>query len=338
MEKYNHDIIWNYKPSKDTYTKAMALILKLSKTNINLMDLFESEERPSRIFAFVESKYSARIEGIYTGLFNMVNTGGTTEEQKSLKPLIQLLLSSRELDYKTIIELSDIMNVTKDSNKRFEPVFGVYKGKEKIYEPPLDKEVVTSLLKQIIDKTEKDMDIIQIIHSHIIFEKIHPFVDSNGRIGRLIFQKAVTKMLGFSKALPISNFIFRNKQLYYESLDITDNESIDKGVRNIIMMLAEMSDRINAFTLEVSQWLIKQEKHIMSISNKVTNDMALDILLALQTKRKDIEDKYGLNIRTIDSIFTKLNEKIPFNFKKANRYSLYWNIELEEIVDKYFGG
>ncbi|MCK5787995.1 MAG: hypothetical protein KAH32_03285 [Chlamydiia bacterium] len=61
----------------------------------------------------------------------------------------------------------------------------------------------------------------------------------------------------------------------------------------------------------------------MSISNKVTDDMALDILLALQTKRTDIESTYGLNPRTIDSIFTKLNQEIPFNFKKANRYSLY---------------
>ncbi|MCK5787994.1 MAG: Fic family protein [Chlamydiia bacterium] len=217
------------------------------------MSLFASPERPSRIFAFVESKYSAKIEGIYTGLFEMINTGGTTDEQKSLKPLVELLLSSKKLDYKTIKQLSDVMNITKDSNKRFDKDFGVYKGKQKIYEPPLDKQRVTTLLKDLIKKTEQDENIIEIIHSHIIFEKVHPFIDSNGRIGRLLFQKAIIKSLNFSKTLPLSNFIFRNKQLYYESLDITNNASVDKGVRNIISMLSQMCERIDLFVIEASK-------------------------------------------------------------------------------------
>ena len=338
MQKYNHDVLWDYKPSNETLTEAILLTLKLGNTNLNLMKLFQSPERPSRIFAFVESKYSAKIEGIYTGLFEMVNTGGVTDEQKSLKPLVELLMSSKNLDYETICELASVMNVTKDENLRFDKKFGIYKGKTKIYEPPLDKQTIDTLLKDLITKTEKDADVVQIIQSHIMFEKIHPFVDSNGRIGRLILQKGVTKTLNFSRTLPISNFIFRNKQLYYESLDITDFTSMDLGVRNIISMLSQMCDRINLFVIEVSEWLRANVKHLMSISNKVTTEMALDILLALQTKRKDIEHKYGLNIRTIDSIFTKLNKQIPFNFKKANRHSLYWNIELEEMVDKHFGG
>ena len=100
----------------------------------------------------------------------------------------------------------------------------------------------------------------------------------------------------------------------------------------------KMYDATKAFLTDVLSWVNSNKAKLMSISNKVTEEIALDILLSLQTKRVYIERTYGLNNRTIDSIFKKINNHIPFNFKKANRNVLYWNVELEGFVEKHFRG
>jgi Fic family protein len=68
----------------------------------------------------------------------------------------------------------------------------------------MEKEVVNYLLKEVIKKSQSDKNIIQILHTHILFEKIHPYIDANGRLGRLILQKGIADTINFSNVLPVS--------------------------------------------------------------------------------------------------------------------------------------
>jgi Fic family protein len=73
---------------------------------------------------------------------------------------------------------------------------------------------VHMMMKNLLSKYQKDnVDLNKIIDFHYNFEKIHPFQDGNGRVGRLIMFKECLK----HNIIP---FIIedKNKQFYYMGL------------------------------------------------------------------------------------------------------------------------
>jgi Fic family protein len=55
--------------------------------------------------------------------------------------------------------------------------------------------------------------------AHLYFETIHPFEDGNGRIGRVIAEKALSQTMGCPALLSLSRTIEANKSDYYASLE-----------------------------------------------------------------------------------------------------------------------
>jgi Fic family protein len=91
---------------------------------------------------------------------------------------------------------------------------------EVIYTPPSGESIIREKLanlEKFINKESELDPLIKMALMHYQFEAIHPFIDGNGRTGRilLILYLKLTKLLDVP-AIYLSEYIIENKEDYYE--------------------------------------------------------------------------------------------------------------------------
>jgi len=84
--------------------------------------------------------------------------------------------------------------------------------------PPADR--VPMLMNDLFDwlKTSKDHLLIRSCVFHYEFEFIHPFIDGNGRTGRLWQSLILGKLHPMFEHLPVENMVYANQQSYYDAI------------------------------------------------------------------------------------------------------------------------
>jgi Fic family protein len=95
--------------------------------------------------------------------------------------------------------------------------------------------------------------------AHLYFETIHPFEDGNGRIGRVIAEKALSQTLGRPVMLSLSRKIEAERKKYYQSLETAQkNIDITVWIRYFVQTIvdAQIETRdILDFTLQKTRFL-----------------------------------------------------------------------------------
>lgn len=95
--------------------------------------------------------------------------------------------------------------------------------------------------------------------AHLYFESIHPFEDGNGRIGRVIAEKALSQGLGYPVFLSLSQAIEKNKAAYYEQLKTASRTNkITTWITYFTQMITEAHAMVEAqiqFTLNKTRIL-----------------------------------------------------------------------------------
>jgi Fic family protein len=99
-----------------------------------------------------------------------------------------------------------------------------------VYMPPPPKQVpvlIERLHKYITNPKERFAPIKACI-AHYLFEKIHPFLDGNGRVGRLLLQKVLLQGgYGMKGLLTIEEYLDNHRSEYYRALEEPDKELSD---------------------------------------------------------------------------------------------------------------
>lgn len=114
---------------------------------------------------------------------------------------------------------------------RTKPV-GVFCGRQLIHKGA-DVEVVPQLIKDLL-AWARNTDIDPLIKSSIVhfqIEMIHPFIDGNGRMGRLWQTLLLTKWEPAFEWIPIETMIYEQQQRYYDALGSSEKEG---DARNFI--------------------------------------------------------------------------------------------------------
>ena len=154
----------------------------------------------------------------------IINVDDVVETPNHFRCIDMIIDNARaSLSEKLIKELHLVLkNGTSDSRKEWFAI-GEYKRKPNVVggrETALPEEVaekMKSLLKEYNEIKNKTFD--DILDFHVKFERIHPFQDGNGRVGRLIMFKECLKY-------NIVPFIIDDdlKMFYYRGLKEWDNE------------------------------------------------------------------------------------------------------------------
>ncbi len=120
---------------------------------------------------------------------------------------------------------------------------------------PEDMEIAMSDLEKYINAEDGQDDLIRAALIHYQFETIHPFLDGNGRIGRLLITLyLMERRLLTSPALYISYFLKRNRVEYYDRMsEVRRSGNYEQWVRFFLQAVEECAkdaietiDRLNA--------------------------------------------------------------------------------------------
>ena len=191
------------------------------------------------LLPMLEAKCSSEIENIVTTtdkLFQFAHEdkGADQATKEALHYRTALAEGFRQLARKplctaTAIEVcSTLKHAEMDIRKVPGTVIQNQQTGEIIYTPPVGEAVIRNLLsnwEQFLHKEDKIDPLIKMAVSHYQFEAIHPFIDGNGRTGRilnvlyLIEQRLLTLPI-----LYLSRYIVQNKPHYYRLLSQVTRE------------------------------------------------------------------------------------------------------------------
>jgi Fic family protein len=127
--------------------------------------------------------------------------------------------------------------------------------------------------------------LIRIAIAHYQFETIHPFLDGNGRIGRVLIALYLvsSKMLG-EPLLYLSEFFEKNRGLYYDNLTmVREKNDLDRWLRFFLTGVIETADK----SCETLRKIIAlkgaiEKEHIMTMGKR--SKQALDLFHGLFRK------------------------------------------------------
>ena len=147
---------------------------------------------------------------------------------------------------------------------------------------------------------------------HYQFETIHPFLDGNGRLGRLLIplQLIESKILS-QPSLYISDYFERNRQSYYDALNnVRSAGSINQWVRFFLQGIVETAEdgiRTMDNAIELRQNYLNRIDGIRSAATKDRARKLLDILFARPVvKVTHVEEMTKSSFATANQLIKKM--------------------------------
>ena len=184
-----------------------------------------------------------------------------------------------------------------------------------VYVPPPHTEIaecLTDFEKFINNEGIDTPDLIKIAILHYQFESIHPFLDGNGRIGRLLIPLYIqSKGMLDKSCLYISDYIERNKDTYYDMLTRvrTHNDMIG-WIKFFLDAVIETSKTAKEKFRSVVELTMEMDKIIVNLP--VKSDNAKKVIDALYNEpvinRKKLCDLTKIKEGTIKNVINCLLE------------------------------
>ena len=247
------------------------------------------------------SLYSARIEGNTLSEITMQeeNTDVETCEIINIMKTLEYIDTTHisTIDHSVIRKFHTMIgdSVFPDKGIYRKEVSGIFNSEGIVVYMPPPPTQVESLLNALIGyiQNENSFPLVIAFIAHLVFEKIHPFLDGNGRVGRALIP-AILKCKGYKVTLPVTieEYLDNHRDEYYDTLL---NGMTDTG-RYVEFMLVAYLEQIK-----------KTEERQEELSQKAS------ILLELTARQEEIhtiiKEHGSVSLNFIIRRFLKIHER-----------------------------
>ena len=165
--------------------------------------------------------------------------------------------------------------------------------------------------------------LIKIAIGHYQFETIHPFLDGNGRIGRLLISLQLIEK-GFIKypVLYISNFFERYRQSYYDALNrVRANDNLEQWILFFLEAIIETAKKSKQTFENILKLRERYEDKILRLGKKSKNGKKLlaylfsDPIISVKDAENALDTQYKAANNLIEDfvVLGILKEKTGFS-------------------------
>lgn len=264
------------------------------------------------------SLFSARIEGNTLTLDQLPNTSSKDQKRQEVFNILKALTwvqqkRFKDLAVKDILQLHSMvlegLTEKKELGKFRTEVGAIFNSAGiAIYLPPRPSQIlplINKLLK-FINSSKEPFVPIRTCLAHYIFEKIHPFLDGNGRVGRLLLQAVLAKGgYGMKSLISAEEYLENHRAEYYRALEESEKDVTD--------FLEFMLEALAQAAEDAKQEVLKKEEVDIE-----------DLLLPRRAEILNIiKDHQMVNFDTIRRRFMAVNERtLRYDLKRLTDQGL----------------
>lgn len=196
-------------------------------------------------------------------------------------------------------------------------------------------------LENFINSESPTPDLIKIAIIHYQFETIHPFLDGNGRVGRLLITLfLIEKKILDKPLLYLSAFFDKNRNLYYDNLaNVKQTNNIEQWLKFFLVGIEQTAQNAVNTLAEVIKYKQETEEQInLNFGRRASNALAVfkSLLVNPSADIGTIMKISGLSYKSANDLvkmFVKngiLNEITGKNRNRYYRMEKYFNLFSKE--------